>query len=269
MVFDEVIDIVNDISDGNESFVVFRLVDKVILVDNGELFERGILIEGSMFLVEFFLELLNMVFFDFVGVELFEVVGEVNLFLESDSLFGGIVLLLFNGVVVVGWEFVVEVVVIFIESDEGSDEVVMRRVVVIEGLVIKLVGKGVDVESSLLDEVDMEDVSVDIIVYLVVLVEVVDKSWEDDCYEDNVFDEVVVLLNDDGVFVEIGDIGLVFVFGVLFYDYLVDVRVEEIFVNGVRVFVGVGVMVVSVMVVRLLMDRVFYGIRVIGSEKDF
>src|SRR5688572_12157263 len=41
MVLDEVTDIVNDTSDGNESLAVLRLVDKVIPVDNGELLDWG------------------------------------------------------------------------------------------------------------------------------------------------------------------------------------------------------------------------------------
>lgn len=268
MVLDEVTDIVNDTSDGNESLAVLRLVDKVIPVDNGELLERGTPIEGSTLLVELLLELLNTALLDLVGAELLEVVGEANPLPESDSPLGGIVLPPLNGVAVVGRELVVEVVVTLTESDEGSDEVVTRRVAVIEGLVTKPVGKGVDAESSLLDEADTEDASVDITAHPVAPAEAADKSREDDRHEDNALDEVAVLPNDDGVLVEIGDIGSALALGVLLHDHPADMRVEETLANGVRVLVGVGVTVVSAMAVRPPTDRALYGTRATGSEKD-
>lgn len=129
-----------------------------------------------MFLVEFFLKLLEFVFFNFVLGECFEVVCEVEEFYDWDELFGGVVLLLFNSVVEIIWEFVVEVVVIFIKGDEGSDDMIFWWVVVIKGLVVELVGEGVDVEGGLLNEKDVEDIGIDEVIGLVVLVEIVNEG---------------------------------------------------------------------------------------------
>jgi len=56
---------------------------------------------------------------------------------------------------------VVEVVVSLAESDESSDDVVTRRVAVVKGLVAEPVGKGIDTESSLLNEESATEAGID------------------------------------------------------------------------------------------------------------
>lgn len=57
-----------------------------------------------------------------------------------------------------------------------------------------------------------------------------------------------MLPDDDGIFVEIGDVGTPDAFGVLLHDHPADVGIEETFADGVRVLVGVCVTVVSAVV---------------------
>ena len=68
--------------------------------------------------------LLDAAFFDFVLLELLEVVGQAHLLPQPDAPFGGVVLEGFDGVAVVRGELVVEVVVAFTKRDESGDDVV-------------------------------------------------------------------------------------------------------------------------------------------------
>ena len=80
---------------------------------------------------------------------------------HPDAPFGGVVLECFDGVAVVGGEFVVEVVVSFAKCDESGDDVISRRVAVVEWLVTEPMCEGVDTECGLLDEEDAENACVD------------------------------------------------------------------------------------------------------------
>lgn len=124
VVLDEVAHVVDDTGDGDETASVFGLVLEIIPFHHGERFERNTPVEFSALLVEFLLLLLDAAFFYLVGAELLEVVGQAHLLPQPNAPLGGVVLVPFNGVPVVGGEFVVEVVISFSKSDEGGDDVV-------------------------------------------------------------------------------------------------------------------------------------------------
>lgn len=71
---------------------------------------------------------------------------------EVDELFCWVVLILFDFIVVVNRELVVEVVVFFFGSDDGCKKVVVGSVFVVKWGVVKGVGKGVDVYDVVLDD---------------------------------------------------------------------------------------------------------------------
>lgn len=77
--------------------------------------------------------------------------GKIELRYGLDELFSGVILELFNSVLEVLRELMVEVVVVFVNGVKSSDDMVLRRVFVVEGLFIKLMGKRVDIESRLND----------------------------------------------------------------------------------------------------------------------
>lgn len=152
MILDKVGHVVYDTGNSNKSLAVLGLGDKVIPANNGQLLERRTPVEGGALLVELLLQLLHTAFFDFVGTELFEVIGKTKHLPGVDSPLGRIILPPLNGVSVVGWELVVEIVVALTKGDKRCDDMVTRRVAVIERLVTEPVSQGVDTESSLLDE---------------------------------------------------------------------------------------------------------------------
>jgi hypothetical protein len=75
-------------------------------------------------LVELLLQLLEATLFDLVGLELLEIISETELLVDPDEPLGWVILVPLDGISVIGWELVVEVVVTFSESDESSDNVI-------------------------------------------------------------------------------------------------------------------------------------------------
>ena len=86
---------------------------------------------------------------DFVVGEDLEVAGETEFRADPDEPLRRVVLVPLDGVTVVHGELVVEVVVTFTDSDESSDHVVARSVLVIEGSLAEPVSERVDAESRL------------------------------------------------------------------------------------------------------------------------
>ena len=161
VVFDERRDVVNDTSDGNQSASVFRLVLEVVPLHNRKGFERDTPVELGALLIEILLLLLNAALFNLVGTELFQVVSKAELLPHPDGPLGGIILVPFDSVAVVGRKLMMEVVVTFAKGDKSSDHMVTWRVAVIKWLVSKPMSKGVDAEGGLLDKEDAEDATVD------------------------------------------------------------------------------------------------------------
>lgn len=160
VVLDEIANVVNDTGNSNKGTAILGLLHVVVPADDRELLKRNTPVESGALLVELLLELLDTALLDLVRLELLEVVGEAELLPHPDAPLGGIILMPGDGIAVIGRELVVEVVVAFAEGDNGRDEVITRRVAVVEGLVTEPVSKRVDAEGCLLDDEDSQNSSV-------------------------------------------------------------------------------------------------------------
>jgi len=102
----------------------------------------------------------------------------------------------------------------------------------------------------LLDEEDSEDTSVDEATHPVSPSKTGYETGEDHSHEDDGLDVVAMLPDNDGVIVQIGDVGSTNALWVLLHDHPSDVRVEKTLSNGVWVLVGVGVSVMCPVISR-------------------
>jgi hypothetical protein len=265
---DEIGNVVYNASNSDQATAVLSLLNVVVPLDDRELLKRYTPVEFGALLVKLLLELLDTALLDLVGTELLEVGGEAELAPHPDGPLSGVVLVPLDSVAVVGGELVVEVVVALAESDERGDDVVSRRVAVVEGLVTEPMGKRVDAEGSLLDEEDAEDTGVDEATFPVVPEETSDSRGEDQTHEDDNLDVVLVLPDDDGVLVQVGDVGAADALGVLLHDHPAEMAVEKSLANAVWVLVGVGVAVVGAVVTAPPADGTFNGTATNESEED-
>lgn len=103
---------------------------------------------------------LDLALGDFVAGELLQVIGETELGKCPDEPLGGIVLVVDNSVAVVLRELMVEVVITFTQSSKGSNPVVARGMMIIEGIFTKPVRKAVDAESRMMNKTQSEDSSI-------------------------------------------------------------------------------------------------------------
>lgn len=243
-------DIVYNTSHADQSTAILALINVVVPLHDGKVLKRNTPVECGTLLVELLLELLNTALLNFVGAELLEIVGETESLPCPDVPLGGVVLVPFDGVAVVGRKLVVEVVVTLAESDKSSDDVIARRVAVVEGLITEPVSKRVDAEGGLLDEEDAKDTSIDESTFPVTPAETSYDTREKKTHDSDNEEVVLVLPSDDGVFVEVRDVGAANTLGVLLHDHPSKVRVEETLANGVGILVGVSVAVVSTVIAR-------------------
>ena len=116
-----------------------------------------------------------------------------------------------------------EVVVTFTERDKSSYDVVARRITVIEWLFTEPVSERVDAESGLLNEEDAEDATVDKSTPPITPSEASDKHREDQTHEEHDLEVVLVLPDNDRVFIEIRDIGPANSFRVLLHQHPAEV----------------------------------------------
>lgn len=268
VLLDEVGDIVNDTGNRDESAAVLGLLLVGLPVDDGKLLQGNTPVEGLSLLVELLLELLETALLDFVLLELLEIRGQTELLPDPDAPLGRVILVPLDGIAVIRWEFVVEVVVPLSERDQSGDDVVPGRVAVIEWLVAEPVGEGVDAEGGLLDEEDAEDTSVDEAAEPVTPAETRDEAREDEAHEEDALEVVAVLPDHDGVVVQVGDVGTADTLGVLLHDHPSEVGVEQALSDGVGVLVGIGVAVVGTMVARPPARGALDGTRTDGGQED-
>jgi hypothetical protein len=245
VVLDEVGHIVNNTSDSNKTLASLGLGNEVVPVNNRKLLKRNTPVEGSTLLIELLLELLNTALLNLVGAELLQFVGKTKLLPEPDAPLGRVVLPPLNSVAVIRRELVVEVVVSLAKGDKSGDDVITGRVAIIERLVSEPVSKRVDTESSLLDEANAEDTGIDQTTPPVTPTKTSDESREGKSHEKNRLDVVLVLPDNNGVLVEIGDIGSALALRVLLQDHPSHVRVHKTLADRVRVLVGIGITVVN------------------------
>lgn len=268
VILDEVGDIVDDTGDRDQTTAVLGLFDVLVPLHDGKLVERSTPVQPGALLVDLLLQLLQTTLLDLVGTELLQVVGETELLPDPDRPLGGVILVPFDGVAVVGGELVVEVVVALAESDQSGDNVVTGRVAVIEGLVSEPVGEGVDAEGGLLDEEDTQDAGVDETTEPVTPAETSNQHGNDETHGEDDLEVVAVLPDDDGVLVQVGNVGAADPLRVLLHDHPAQVGVEETLADGVGILVGIGVAVVSTVVASPPADRTLDGTTTDGGQPD-
>jgi hypothetical protein len=249
VVLDEVGNVVDNTGNGNETLSSLGLGNEVVPVNNGELLKGYTPVECGTLLIKLLLELLDTALLNLVGTELLQLISKTKLLPAPDAPLGRIVLPPLNSVAVIRRELVVEVVVTLTKGDESSDDVVTGRVAIIERLITEPVGKRVDTEGGLLNEANTEDTSVDESTPPVTPAKTSDKSGESESHEENALDVVLVLPDNDGVLVEIGDIGTALSLRVLLEDHPAHVGIHETLANGVGVLVGIGITVVNTMTI--------------------
>lgn len=118
-----------------------------------------------------------------------------------------------------------EVVIALAESDQGSDDVITRRIAVIEWLVPEPVSQRVDAKGGLLDEEYAEDTSVDEATNPVTPCETSDDSGQDETHEDDDLEVVLVLPDDHRIFVEVRDVRTSYSLWVLLHNHPSKMRV--------------------------------------------
>ena len=102
---------------------------------------------------------------------------------------------------------------------------ITRRVAVVKGLIADPVSERVNAESSLLDEADSQNTSIDITADPVAPAEPTDKSWEHETHSHDTLEVIAMLPDDDWIFVEVGDVGATDALRVLLHDQPADVGV--------------------------------------------
>jgi hypothetical protein len=266
VVLDKIGNIMDNTSNSNEALSSLGLGNEVIPVNDGELFKRNAPVEGSTLLVELLLELLNTALLNLFGTELLQLICKTKLLPEPDAPLGRVVLPPLNSVAVIRRKLVVEVVVTLTEGDKSGDDVITGRVAIIERLVAEPVGKRVDTEGSLLDETNTEDTGIDETTPPVTPAKTSNKSRESESHEENTLDVVLVLPDDNGVLVEIGDVSSALAFRVLLEDHPTHVRVHETLANRVGILLGIGISVVNTVTIGPPSDGALDGAGADGSE---
>ena len=203
MVLDEGCHIVYNASNVNEGTTILCLILEVFVFHDRESIQWNAPIEPGALHVELLLLLLDTTFLDLVGTELLQVIRKTKLLPDPDRPLGGVVLPPVQGVAVVGWEFVVEIVVALTKCHQCGEDMVTRRVAVIKRLVTEPMSKGVDTEGGLLNEEDAEDASVDEATEEVVEGKATKDGGKDQAHEDDDFEVMTVLPDDYGIFVQV------------------------------------------------------------------
>jgi len=126
MILDEIGHIMNDASNGDEATTVLALVNIVVPFHDRELLERNTPVKSGTLLIKLLLMLLEAALLNFIASELLEVICETELLVNPDEPLGRIILMPFDGVAVVGGKLVVEIVIAFAESNQGSDDMITR-----------------------------------------------------------------------------------------------------------------------------------------------
>lgn len=126
----------------------------------------------------------------------------------------------------------------------------------------------VDAEGSLLNKENSKDSSIDESAPPVTPAEAADEHWEDHTHEDENLEVVLVLPDDDWVFVEIGNIGSTNSLWVLLHQHPSEMRVHQAFADRIWIFLGVGVSVMSTMITSPPSDRALDSTTANPSEED-
>lgn len=245
MVFDEIAHIVDDTSDRDQSLAILGLGNEVIPVNDRKLLQGHTPVELATLLIKLLLLLLQPALVDLVLAESFEVGSKAELFPSPDAPLSRIVLIPNDGVSVIGWELVVEIVVSFAKGDESGNDVVSGAVAVVEGLFAEPMGEAVDAECGLLNNKDAQNSSVDEAAQPITPAKAGNESGKDESHENDALHEVPVLPNNNGIFIQVGNVGTADSLRVLLHDHPANVAVKKALPNGVRILFSVGISVMS------------------------
>ena len=123
--------------DSDEAAAVLGLVLEVVPLHDWKGVEGYAPVQLRTLLIELLLQLLYSALLNLILLELLKIEGKTKLLPQPDGPFGGIILPKLDGVAIIAGEFVVEIVVTFSKGDESREDVVTRRVAVVEWLVAK------------------------------------------------------------------------------------------------------------------------------------
>lgn len=264
----EVGDIMHHPGDGDETSTVLGLVREIVPFDDREGIQRNPPIKLGASLVEFLLALLHLAFFDFVLLELLQVVGQTQLLPNPDGPFGGIVLMPFDGVAIVGWELMMKIVVAFTQSHQRRDDVIARRVSIVKGLIAEPVGKRIDAKGRLLDEKNPKNSSIDEATPPITPEGTARHRGENETHEDDDLEVMAMLPDHDRVFVQIGDVCATNSLGVLLHQHPTKVRIQKALADRVWILVGIGIPMMGAMISGPPSDRSFHRSTADGGQKD-
>jgi len=181
---------------------------------------------------------------DLVVGESLEVGSEAESRSSPDEPLGGVVLVPLDGVSEVHGELVVEVVVTLSDGAKSGEEVVARRVLVVEWLVFEPVGQRVDAKGRVVDKDKSGSSGEEESTFPVTPAETSDKGGDNEAKGEEEGEVVSVLPSNDLVSRQVGDVGDSDLASWL-DDHPSDVSPPEALVGRVWVELGVGVSVVS------------------------
>ena len=213
-----------------------------------------------------FVELLELhcelTFLDFVLREDLEVRSKADELHGCDEPLGGIILIPLDGIAIVHWELVMEVMVTLSKGDKRGENVITRSMLIVKGSFTEPVSERVDTEGRLSTKgesdcsylstkrthvVDKEQTSerrIEITATPIAPEVTGNDSRDDNTHQDEEPDEPFMLPTDDGVAGEIGDISDTRL-ATGFEDHPTDMRPEEPMMGPIGVEVSVGVTMMS------------------------
>lgn len=259
--------VVDNAADKDKSASLGLLLELVKLND-GQLLNGDTPVEARSPAVELLLLLLDETLLNGVLRKALQVLGHANLTHDPDEDLGGVVLVPLESVAVVRGELVVKVVVTFTEGGKRSQGVVTRGAAVVKGLLANPVSKRVDAESRLVDNNETDDTRVDKAAHVVAPAETSHERGEEEAKDAQKVEVVLVLETDNGVLVQIRNVGSSLELGVLLEDHPAHVRKEETALSIVGVLVGVDKSVVGSVAVGPPLDGTLTGTATDTGQND-
>jgi len=234
-------------------------------------------------LLEFHCEL---TLFDFVLREDLKVRSKADELHGCDEPLGGVILVPLDGIAVVHWELVMEIMVTLSEGDKRGEHVIARSVLIVEGSLTKPMSERVDTEGRLGTKVsvlfwlqsarwthvvDKEQTSerrIEITATPIAPEVTRNDGRNDNAHQEDEPEEIVMLPTDDGVAGEIGDIsdtGL----ATGMEDHPTNMGPDEPVMGTIGIEVGVSVTMMSTVTARPPLDRTLNSTRARDREKVF
>ena len=254
--------------------------------DNREVVRAGRPIEIHRLLVELLEFHCELTFLDFVLREDLEVRSKANELHDCDEPLGWIILIPLDGIAIVHWELVMEVMVTLSEGDKRGKNVIARSVLIVEGGFTKPVSERVDTEGRLSTKgesdcsylsakwthvVDKEQTSkrrIEITATPIAPEVTRNDGRDDNAHQDEEPDEPFMLPTDDRVAGEIRDISDARL-ATRLEDHPTDMRPEEPMMGAIGVEVSVSVTMMSTVTARPPLDRTLNSTRASECKEVF